>query len=118
MGRSGPVPLRVASSYADAAIIAADRRPSDNGRLADALGFALRLRGRKRVHNADEIMSEIVAKRLVEYLERAGFVVMKRAPTVGGAALAPGFEGRLRRQPGTVARPARQSNPAACPPAA
>jgi hypothetical protein len=26
--------------------------------------------GRKRVHNADEIMSEIVAKRLVEHLER------------------------------------------------
>ena len=34
--------------------------------------------GRKRVHNADEIMSEIVAKRLVEHLERAGFVVMRK----------------------------------------
>jgi hypothetical protein len=39
--------------------------------------------GRKRVHNADEIMAEIVAKRLVEHLERAGFVVMKR-PAIGG----------------------------------
>jgi hypothetical protein len=54
---------------------------------------ALRFRGRKRVHNADEIMAEIVAKRLVEHLERAGFVVMKRAPIGGGAALGRGFEG-------------------------
>lgn len=30
--------------------------------LADALAFALRLHGRKRVQNADEIMAEIVAK--------------------------------------------------------
>ena len=30
-----------------------------------------------RVHNADEFMAEIVAKRLVEHLERAGFLVMK-----------------------------------------
>ena len=35
--------------------------------VADALAFALRFSGRKRVHNADEIMSEIVAKRLVEH---------------------------------------------------
>ena len=41
--------------------------------LADGLAFALRFQGRKRVHNADEIMAEIVAKRLVEHSERAGF---------------------------------------------
>ena len=46
--------------------------------LTSALAFALRFQGRKRVHNADEIMAEIVAKRLVEHLERAGFVVMSR----------------------------------------
>jgi len=51
--------------------------------LADALAFALRFQGRKRVHNADEIMAEIVAKRLVEQLERAGFVVMKKPPMWG-----------------------------------
>jgi len=39
-----------------------------------------------RVHNADEIMAEIVAKRLVEHLARAGFVVTKRPPRVSGAA--------------------------------
>jgi hypothetical protein len=38
-------------------------------------------------------MAEIVAKRLVEHLERAGFVVMQRAPAVGGSAIARGFEG-------------------------
>ena len=62
-------------------------------REGDALAFALRFQGRKRVHNADEIMAEIVAKRLVEHLERAGFVVMKRPTDVGAAALGRGFEG-------------------------
>jgi len=41
----------------------------------------------------DEIVAEIVARRLVEYLERAGFVVMKRPPIGGGTALGRGFEG-------------------------
>ncbi len=53
--------------------------------VADALAFALRFQGRKRVHNADELMSLIVARRLVEHLERSGFVVMKRPP-IGGSA--------------------------------
>ena len=61
--------------------------------VADALAFALRFQGRKRVHNADEIMAEIVAKRLVEHLERSGFVVMKMPPIGGGSAVGRGFEG-------------------------
>jgi hypothetical protein len=65
--------------------------PADPGDLAAALAFALRYAGRKRVHNADEIMAEIVAKRLVEHLQRSGFVVMKRPPEIGGAALGRGF---------------------------
>ena len=68
--------------------------PADSSDVADALAFALRFQGRKRVHNADEIMAEIVAERLVEHLERAGFVVMKRPPIGGGAALGRGHEGR------------------------
>jgi hypothetical protein len=64
--------------------------PSD---LAAALAYALRYQGRKRVHNADEIMAEMVAKRLVEHLERAGFVVMKRPAEIGAAALGRGFGG-------------------------
>ena len=63
--------------------------PADPADLAAALAFALRYQGRKRVHNADEIMAEIV----VDHLERAGFVVMKRPAGVGAAALGRGFEG-------------------------
>ena len=55
-----------------------------NEDLAAAIAFALRFEGRKRVHNADDSMSEIVAKRLVRHLERAGFVVIKRPPARGG----------------------------------
>ncbi len=68
--------------------------PADRSDLADALAFALRYQGRKRVHNADEIMPEIVSKRLMTHLERAGFVVMKRPPEIGGAAHGFGFEGQ------------------------
>ena len=66
--------------------------PADPSDLADALAYALRYQGRKRVHNADEIMAEIVAKRLVKHLQRAGFVVMKRPAEIGAAALGRGFE--------------------------
>jgi hypothetical protein len=54
-----------------------------------ALGF----QGRKRIHNADAVMAEIVARRLGEHLERAGFVVMKRPPEIGAAALGRGYQG-------------------------
>jgi hypothetical protein len=64
--------------------------PADPTDLAAALAFALRSQGRKRVHNADEMMAEIVAKRLVEHVERAGFVVMKRPAEIGAAALGRG----------------------------
>jgi hypothetical protein len=60
--------------------------------LPASLAFASRFQGRKRVHNSDEIMAENVAERLVEHLERAGFVVMKRPAIGGGAALGRGFE--------------------------
>jgi hypothetical protein len=46
--------------------------PADPQDLAAALAFALRYQGRKRVHDADVTMSEIVARRLVEHLERSG----------------------------------------------
>jgi hypothetical protein len=71
--------------------------PADPGDLAAALAlaFALRYAGRKRTHNADEIMAEIVAKRLVEHLQRAGFVVMKRPPEIGGGAWARVWDSRI-----------------------
>ncbi len=79
--------------------------PADPSDLAAALAFALRYQGRKRVHNADEIMAEILAKRLVEHLERAGFVVMQRAPIGGGAALGRGFEGWGQGDPSAPVSP-------------
>jgi hypothetical protein len=63
--------------------------PATREDVADALAFALRFQGRKRAHNAEELMSTIVAKRLVEHLERSGFV-MKRPPMGGAAALGRG----------------------------
>jgi len=62
--------------------------------IADALAFALRFDGRKRTHSADEIMAAIVARRLVEHLDRAGFVVMKKPPAVGAATLGRGYNGQ------------------------
>ena len=67
--------------------------PASPDDLANALAFALRLAGRKRVDNADEIMAWIVAKRLVDHLKGAGFVVMKRPLIGGGGALGRGHEG-------------------------
>jgi hypothetical protein len=68
--------------------------PASPDDIADALAFALRFDGRKRKHDAGEIMAAIVARRLVEHLERAGFVVMKKPPAVGAGALGRGFERR------------------------
>jgi hypothetical protein len=68
--------------------------PADPSDLANTLAFALRFQGRKRVHSADEIMAEIVAKRLVDHLERAGFVILKRPAEVGGRGAREGFERR------------------------
>ncbi len=67
--------------------------PVDPSDLAAALAYALRFQARKRAHNADEIMAEIVAKHLVDHLDRAGFVIMKRPAEIGAAALGRGFEG-------------------------
>jgi hypothetical protein len=52
----------------------------------------VKFEGRKRQHNADAFMADIVAKRLVRYLERARYVVMKSPPHDGHSALGRGFE--------------------------
>jgi hypothetical protein len=78
-----------------------DERGRETGRLAQPqatapfldLAFALRYSGRKRVNDAGEMMASIVAKRLVEHLDRSGFVIMKEPPIGGGAAIGRGFEG-------------------------
>ena len=55
-------------------------RPAPQDEIADALSFALRYDGRKRVHHADEIMAQVTAERLVQHLERSGFVLMRKPP--------------------------------------
>jgi hypothetical protein len=53
-------------------------RPATPEEIADSLSFALRYDGRRRVHHADEAMARITAERLVQHLERSGYVLMKR----------------------------------------
>jgi hypothetical protein len=50
-------------------------------------------------------MSAIVAKRLVQHLERSGFVVMKKPAIGGGAALGRGYEPRCKAGPGRSSSP-------------
>ena len=70
-----------------------DLTPATPEDLAEALTYALRYSGRKRVRDSGEIMARIVAERLVEHLEQSGFVIMKRPPVMGGAALGRGHRG-------------------------
>jgi len=67
-----------------------DLTPATPEDLAEALTYALRYSGRKRVRDSGEIMARIVAERLVEHLELSGFVIMKRSPAMGAAALGRG----------------------------
>lgn len=60
----------------------ATMRPAEPGEIAEALTHALRFDGRRRVHDADELMATLVAERLVAHLARCGFVLMKRADAV------------------------------------
>jgi hypothetical protein len=57
-------------------------RPAKPDEIADALAFALRYKGRRRVFDTDQAMARITADRLVQRLTASGFVVMK-APPVG-----------------------------------
>ena len=63
-------------------------RPATPDEIAQSLAFALRYNGRKRVHDADDIMARITAERLVRHLQQSGFVLMKShlgaAPTTSG----------------------------------
>ena len=62
--------------------------PATAAELEEILSFALRYAGRKRVHTADDVMARVTAERLVQHLERAGFVLMRRpaasAPSTSG----------------------------------
>ena len=62
--------------------------PATAAELEETLSFALRYAGRKRVYTADEVMARVTAERLVQHLERSGYVLMKRpaasAPSTSG----------------------------------
>jgi hypothetical protein len=66
-------------------------RPATPDEIADALAFALRYKGRKRVFDADEAMARIMADRLVQHLAASGFVLMKGTP-----ATAPSTSGMMQ----------------------
>jgi hypothetical protein len=59
--------------------------PADPSDLAYSIAFALRFDGRKRFHRGDEFMANLTADHIVRYLDRCGFVIMKRPP-IGGSA--------------------------------
>jgi hypothetical protein len=65
--------------------------PADPDDLARSIAFALKFEGKKRWHDADELMAAIVARRLVRYLDRAGYVVLKKPPLGGHSQVARGF---------------------------
>jgi hypothetical protein len=67
--------------------------PADPRDLADTIAFSMRFEGRKRVHEGDQYMAAIAADRIVGHLERAGFVVMKKPPSVGAGLVARGPAG-------------------------
>jgi hypothetical protein len=61
--------------------------PASSEALANSLAFALQFSGRKRAHNADGFMADIVAKRLVEHLRICGYVIMTGPPLGGHSQL-------------------------------
>jgi hypothetical protein len=77
-------------------------RPATADEIAEALSFALRYQGRKRVNHADDAMARITAERLVQHLQASGFVLMKRpprvAPTTGGMPPGRGSGGGLQKK--------------------
>jgi len=64
--------------------------------VAQSLAFALLFDGRKRARDADHVMADIVAKRLVEHLRISGFIVMKAPPRQPPAT--PGTKGAQTRR--------------------
>ena len=65
----------------------ADRlTPATPQDIAEVLAFALRFDGKKRKTDGAEMMSRIVAERLVRHLTRCGFAILKKPPISGTAA--------------------------------
>ena len=67
--------------------------PLTQENVADAITFALRFHGRKRLNSAYEYMAQITAARLCEHLRLSGFVIMKKPPVAGSAPPPPEIKG-------------------------
>ena len=67
--------------------------PADPRDLAVSIALALKSGSRLARVQSAEVLATVVAERIVQKLERDGFVVMKRPPAVGRAALGRGFQG-------------------------
>jgi hypothetical protein len=72
-------------------------KPASPEDVVESLAFALQFSGRKRVHNADDIMARIVAKRLFEQLALSGFVIMTGPPLAPILRLAAPYDGHCAR---------------------
>ncbi len=63
-------------------------RPASPEEIEQTLSFALRYDGRKRVRHADDAMARITAERLVQHLQKSGYVLYKKpdgtAPSTSG----------------------------------
>ena len=59
-------------------------KPAEADDLAESIAFALCFSGRKRAHDSETFPARIAADRIVRHLERCGFVVLKKPPSVGG----------------------------------
>jgi hypothetical protein len=71
-----------------------DLTPARAEDLRASIAFALTSDGRLAKAQSAELMASIVAERLIARLERDGFVVMRRPPAPGAAALGRGHDGR------------------------
>ena len=70
-----------------------DLTPARAEDLRACIAFALTSDARLAKAQSAELMASIVAERLMERLERDGFVVMKKPALGGHSALARGFKG-------------------------
>ncbi len=53
-------------------------RPATSAEIEETLSYALRYAGRCRAHTADDVMARVTAERLVQHLERSGYVLMHK----------------------------------------
>jgi len=69
-----------------------DLTPARAEDLRACIAYALTSDSRLAKAQSAELMASIVAERLIARLEHDGFVIMRRPPAPGGAALGRGFQ--------------------------